>query len=65
MVKVLQAMHSRRKGCVLFVVHISSDKSKDVEDVKVLRRYLILAVLGCDSNRDFIFSTSHRSGIFH
>ena len=30
------------KGHVLFVVHIYSDKGKDVEDVEVLKRYMIL-----------------------
>ena len=42
MVTSMQAKHSRRKGCVLFVVHISSDKGKDVEDVEVIKRYSIL-----------------------
>jgi len=31
-----------RKGCMLFVVHISSDKGKEVEDIDVLIRYPIL-----------------------
>ena len=31
----MQAMRSHRKGCVMFVVHISSDKGKEVEDVCV------------------------------
>jgi len=30
------------KGCVLFVVHISSDEGKEVEDADVLSRYPIL-----------------------
>ena len=38
----MQVKRSHRKGCVLFSVHISSDKGKDVEDAKVLRRYPIL-----------------------
>lgn len=42
MVKVMQAKHIRRKGCVLFSVHISSDKFKEVEDVDFLRRYPVL-----------------------
>jgi len=42
MVKTMQAKCSRRKGSVLFVVYISSDKVKDVEDAKVLRGYPIL-----------------------
>jgi len=33
---------SCRKGCVLFVVHNSSDKGKDIEDDEVLKRYLVL-----------------------
>ena len=42
MVTAMQAKHSRGKGCVLFVVHISSDKGKDVEDENLLKRYPIL-----------------------
>jgi len=42
MVIAMQAKHNCRKGCVLFVVHISSDKGKDVEDVEVLKRYPVL-----------------------
>lgn len=42
MVTTMQAKHSCRKGCVLFLVHISSDKGKDVEDGEVLNRYPIL-----------------------
>ena len=30
------------KGCVLFGVHISSDKGKDVEDDDLLKRYHVL-----------------------
>ena len=41
MVTTMQEKHSRRKGCVLFAVHISSDKGKEVEDADVLRRYPI------------------------
>ena len=41
-VTTMQENHSSRKGCVLFVVYISSDKGKDVEDVEVLKRYLVL-----------------------
>lgn len=32
MVTAMQAKHSCRKVCVFFIVHISSDKGKDVED---------------------------------
>ena len=42
MMIVMQAKCSCKKGCVLFVVHISNDKGKEVVDVKVLSRYLIL-----------------------
>lgn len=42
MVTVMQANRSCKKGCVLFVVHISSDKGNDVEDEEVLSRYQIL-----------------------
>jgi len=42
MVTNMQEKHSRRKGCALFVVHISSDKGKDVEDDEVLKRYIVL-----------------------
>ena len=38
----MQAKRSRRKGCVLFAVHISSDKDKDNEDAQILSRYPIL-----------------------
>ena len=42
MVTIMQEKHSRRKGCKLFVMHISSDKGKEVEDAYVLRRYPVL-----------------------
>eukprot|EP00253_Pinus_taeda_P036468 PITA_36468 len=42
MVTVVQAKRSYRRGCVMFVVHISSDNGKEVEDVDVLRKYLVL-----------------------
>lgn len=38
----MQAKCSHRKGCVLFVVHIFSDNSKDVEYVEFLKSYSIL-----------------------
>ena len=38
----MQVKCSSRKWCVLFVVHISSDKVKDVGDVEVFNRYPIL-----------------------
>lgn len=38
----MQEKRSHTKGCVLFAVHISSDKGKDVEDVEVLKKYLVL-----------------------
>ena len=42
MMIAMQAKHSCRKGCKLFVVHISSDKGKEVEDADVLSRYPVL-----------------------
>jgi len=42
MVTIAQENHSQRKGCVLFAVHISSDKGKEVEDAYVLSKYPIL-----------------------
>jgi len=42
MVKTMQEKHSRRKGYMLFAVHISSDKGKEVEDAYGLSRYLVL-----------------------
>jgi len=41
MVKTMQAKHSHGKWCKLFVVHISSDKDKEVEDANVLSKYLV------------------------
>ena len=38
----MQAKRNCRKGCVMFVVHISSDKGKDVEDVKNFKKYPVL-----------------------
>ena len=38
----MQEKRSRGKGCILFAMHISSDKGKEVEDADVLRRYPIL-----------------------
>lgn len=38
----MQEMYNPRKRCVLFEVHISTKKGKDVEDVEVLSGYLIL-----------------------
>jgi len=38
MVTAIQAKSGHRKGCVLFIVHISSDKGKEVEDVDVLSK---------------------------
>jgi len=42
MVTSMQAKHSHRKWCVLFTVHISSDKGKEDEDGEILRSYPIL-----------------------
>jgi len=38
----MQENHTCGKGCVLFSVHISSDKGKEDEDDEVLKRYPIL-----------------------
>lgn len=42
MVTVMQVKHSCRKRCVMFAVHISNDKGKEVEYINVLRRYPVL-----------------------
>jgi len=42
MVIAMQARCSIKKGCVLCFVHISSEKGKEVEDVDVLSRYLVI-----------------------
>jgi len=42
MVTAMQAKHSCRKGCVMFVVHISSEEGKEVEYVYALSMYPIL-----------------------
>ena len=42
MVTAMQAKHNHRKGCVLLVVHISSDKGKNFEGMEVLSRYSVL-----------------------
>lgn len=39
MFTTMQAKRSCRKWCVLFAVHISSEKGKDFEYDKVLKRY--------------------------
>ena len=41
MVTTMQEKRNRKKICVLFTVHISSEKGKDIEDVEVLRRYRV------------------------
>lgn len=35
MVTVMQPKRSCRKGCVMFAVHMSSDKGKDVDDAEI------------------------------
>jgi len=35
----MQEKRNRRKRCVLFAIHISSDKGKEVKDADVLSRY--------------------------
>ena len=42
MVTAMQENNSFQKGCVLFVVHISNDKCKDVKDDEALNKYLVL-----------------------
>ena len=42
MVTNMQEKSSHRKRCVLFVVHISSDKGREDEDVEILNMYPIL-----------------------
>jgi len=42
MVTTMKSKRSCRIGCMLFAVHISSDKGKEVEDVDVLNRYPFL-----------------------
>lgn len=42
MVIAMQAKRSCRKGCVMFTVHISSDKGKDVKDAYIFKKYPIL-----------------------
>jgi len=41
-VTAMEAKRSCKKGCVMFEVHISNDKCKDVEDEKILKRYIVL-----------------------
>lgn len=43
MVISMQNNYNHRKGCVLFGVHISSNKGKDVEDVEDLKKYPALS----------------------
>jgi len=42
MVTSMQAKRSCKNGCVMFVIHISSDKGKDVEDAEIFKRYHVL-----------------------
>ena len=42
MVTTMQTNCSRWKGCMLFAVHISSDKDNEVEGADVLNRYPFL-----------------------
>eukprot|EP00253_Pinus_taeda_P006366 PITA_06366 len=45
MVATMQVKFSRRKGCKLFDIHISSDKGKEVEDADIFNRYPMLQQL--------------------
>jgi len=42
MVKNMQEKHGHRNECVFFVMHISSEKGKEVEVADVLSIYLVL-----------------------
>ena len=42
MVTTIQAKHNYRKGCLLFAMHISSEKGKEVEDAIFLSEYPVL-----------------------
>lgn len=42
MVTTIQAKCSCKKVCVMFAVHVSSDKGKDVEDEEIFQRYHVL-----------------------
>lgn len=42
MVIAMQATHNCKKGCVLFAVHISSDKGKEDDVDEELNKYLVL-----------------------
>lgn len=42
MVTTMQAKRSCIKVCMMFIVNISSEKGKEVEDAEVLIRYLVL-----------------------
>ena len=41
-ITVMKHKHSCKKGFIMFAVHISSDKGKDVEDAKIFKRYHVL-----------------------
>jgi len=42
MFTTMKVKRNCRKCCVMFVVHISSEKGKEVKDTYVLRRYPVL-----------------------
>lgn len=46
MATTMQAKRSHKKGCKLFIVHISSDNGKEFEDENVLNKYLVLQQFG-------------------
>eukprot|EP00253_Pinus_taeda_P005252 PITA_05252 len=60
MVTTMQAKHSCMKGCMLFLVHISSDKSKEVEDADVLSRYPVLQQFKDVFPKDILEFPPHR-----
>jgi len=60
----MQAKHNCRKGCILFAVHISSDKGKEFEDAYVLRRYPVLQLFKDVFLEDILEFPPHREVYF-
>ena len=59
MVASMQVKRSSRKGCVLFTIHISIYKRKDVEDAKLLKRVSSFAAVSrCIPSKDFRVTAS-------
>ena len=57
-------IHSHKKGYKLFVVHISSDKGKEVEDADVLNKYPVLQQFGDVFPEDITKLPPHREVYF-